>query len=330
MSEKRFPLEFLHAEALCREMPSCGAVVVFTGKAGAIPDALKCLYPQSHSRVFYMEDTMENRLPEILSAVEKLHVPCLVMHPQDLPGMGAFLPSDARVSLVSRGTETPDHLSVLLDKSMPDYFTWIGFQRYLANPAVLEKLSDHYIETLRLGEFRKNHLAAEPLLREATHHFIDMRCMRYADLPDLKNGNPNGLYAEEICALARYMGLSNHFQLAVIYGYPSDSRKGSLTAQLMAQLIWHLTEGLAVSVQEHPGQDASQFHRKAVQMGEDGQELVFLQSRKSGRWWMELPNCKQRGNPFYISCAIDDYVMACKGEIPLKWLLYYQKSNNFS
>ncbi len=120
---------------------------------------------------------MENRLPEILSAVEKLHVPCLVMHPQDLPGMGAFLPSDARVSLVSRGTETPDHLSVLLDKSMPDYFTWIGFQRYLANPAVLEKLSDHYIETLRLGEFRKNHLAAEPLLREATHHFIDMRCM---------------------------------------------------------------------------------------------------------------------------------------------------------
>ncbi len=244
MSEKRFPLEFLHAEALCREMPSCGAVVVFTGKAGAIPDALKCLYPQSHSRVFYMEDTMENRLPEILSAVEKLHVPCLVMHPQDLPGMGAFLPSDARVSLVSRGTETPDHLSVLLDKSMPDYFTWIG------------------IETLRLGEFRKNHLAAEPLLREATHHFIDMRCIRHADLPEVKHGNPNGLYAEEICALARYMGLSHNFQLAVIYGYPSDSRKGSLTAQLMAQLIWHLAEGLAVSVQEHPVQDASQFHSK--------------------------------------------------------------------
>jgi len=110
MSEKRFPLESLHADALCQEMPSCGAVIVFTGKAGAIPDELKCLYPQSHSRVFYMEDTMETRLPGILSAVEKLRVPCIVMHPGDLPGMGAFLPSGARVSLVSQGTENPDHL----------------------------------------------------------------------------------------------------------------------------------------------------------------------------------------------------------------------------
>jgi len=330
MSEKHFPLEHLHADALCSEMPSCMAILVFTGKGGAVLDALQCLYPQSHSRIYYMEDTMQTQLPAILSAVEKLHLPCIVMHPGDIPGMGAFLPPDARVSLVSQGTENPDHVTGLLEKNTPGYFTWIGFQRYLTDPAVMEKLSGHFMETLRLGEFRKKITSAEPLLREATHHFTDMRCVRHADMPDMKEGNPNGLYAEEICTLGRYMGLSHHFQLAVVYGYPSDCRKGSLTAKLNSQFIWHLTEGLAVSVEEHPAEESVSFQRKAVQMGEDGQELVFLQSRKSGRWWMEVTNCKQDGHPFYISCSMDDYVMACKGEIPLKWLFYYQKSNNFS
>ena len=65
-------------------------------------------------------------------------------------------------------------------------------------------------------------------------------------------------------------------------------------------------------------------------MGEDGQEIVFFQSKNSGRWWMEVPNSKQPDNPVYISCTMEDYTIACKGEVPLKWLFYYQKSNNFS
>ena len=41
-------------------------------------------------------------------------------------------------------------------------------------------------------------------------------------------------------------------------------------------------------------------------------------------------NLKELSSPMLISCSIDDYKTACRGEIPLKWLFFYQKSNNFS
>lgn len=330
MSEKRFPLEQLHADALCENIPSCTAIVIFRGKGGAILKELERLYPQSHSRIYYIEDTLETQMPVVLSVAEKLGIPCIVMNGNESLQTATFLSDRSRVSLVSRGTEDPDPVRELLERTEPAYFVWLGFQRYLTDRTILDTLADKYMETLRLGEFRDDPGSAEPLLREASIHLIDMRCVRHADIPDGNDTTPNGLYAEEICMLARYMGLSRHVRLAVVYGYPDTCKNGSQIARLNAQIIWHLTEGLAISTNEHPQDDPAFFHRKAVQMGEDGQELVFLQSRKSGRWWMEVPNSKQPDAPFYISCSIGEYELACKGEVPLKWLFYYQKSNNFS
>lgn len=331
MSEKRLPLEHLHADAVCEDMPPCDAILVFTGKGGEVLNELKRLYPQTHSRIYYIEDTLNTRLPGILSDAAKLHIPCLVMYGNETLRISDFLQGEApRISVISRGTEDPDPVYSFLKKTSPDYLAWIGFQRYLTDPAILELLNDKYLETMRLGVFRENLAAAEPLLREASSHFIDLRSVRHADAPEGNDTHPNGLYAEEICTLARYAGLSRHFRMAVLYGYPAKCSRGSRIARLNAQIIWHLTEGLAVSVDEHPGEENVSFQRKAVQMGEDGQEIVFFQSKNSGRWWMEVPNSKQPDNPVYISCTMEDYTIACKGEVPLKWLFYYQKSNNFS
>jgi len=331
MSEKRFPLEALHADALCADMPGCMALLVFAGKGGEVLHELKLLYPQSHSRIYYIEDTLQTQMPKVLSVAEKLNIPCIVLNGEEQPHPGAFIQTnDPRVSLISRGTEDPDPVQAILDKMKPSYFTWIGFQRYLTNPAVLDSLADHYVETLRLGDFRNSVATAEPLLREAAYHYIDMRSVRHSDAPDGISTTPNGLYAEEICTLARYAGLSADLRLAILYGYPAKSRRDSQSARLTAQVIWHITEGLAVSVNEHPEKDTDLFHRKVVQMGEDGQELVFLLSKKTGRWWLEVPNSKDPARPVHIACSTEDYVLACKGEIPIKWLFYYQKSNNFS
>ena len=43
-------------------------------------------------------------------------------------------------------------------------------------------------------------------------------------------------------------------------------------------------------------------------------ESVFLQSKKTGRWWMQLPNKK------IIPCSYNDYVQASRNEIPERWL----------
>jgi hypothetical protein len=43
-------------------------------------------------------------------------------------------------------------------------------------------------------------------------------------------------------------------------------------------------------------------------------ETIFLQSKKTGRWWMQLPEGK------YIACSHRDYITASQNEIPERWM----------
>jgi hypothetical protein len=43
-------------------------------------------------------------------------------------------------------------------------------------------------------------------------------------------------------------------------------------------------------------------------------DTIFLQSKKTGRWWMQLPNNS------YIACSYNDYMLASSNEIPERWL----------
>jgi hypothetical protein len=43
-------------------------------------------------------------------------------------------------------------------------------------------------------------------------------------------------------------------------------------------------------------------------------ESTFLQSKRTGRWWMQLPEGR------YIACSHRDYVIASSNDIPERWL----------
>jgi formiminoglutamase len=43
-------------------------------------------------------------------------------------------------------------------------------------------------------------------------------------------------------------------------------------------------------------------------------ETLFLQSKKTGRWWMQLPDQK------FIACSYRDYIAASQNELPERWL----------
>ena len=49
-------------------------------------------------------------------------------------------------------------------------------------------------------------------------------------------------------------------------------------------------------------------------------ETTFLQSKKTGRWWMQLPD-KQ-----FIACSYKDYLLASSNEIPERWLRAQERS----
>ncbi|MDR2448766.1 MAG: hypothetical protein LBD52_02270 [Prevotellaceae bacterium] len=207
-------------------------------------------------------------------------------------------------------------------------FSALAFQTYLTPASVLEDLDNCYFETLRLGAFRNNPAAAEPVLRDADYVWFDLSAVRASDAPSTAHPGPNGLYAEEACQLGHYIGLSNRAKALFLFGYKPYLCASSRTAQLAGQLLWHVAEAAATRIYEKIEAGVAsrpEFKEIIVDMGQQGQALHFVNSLTTRRWWIKVPVTKASAQ--WISCLPTDYDTACRGEIPLRWLWYYQKLN---
>ena len=49
-------------------------------------------------------------------------------------------------------------------------------------------------------------------------------------------------------------------------------------------------------------------------------ETIFLQSKRTSRWWMQLHDGK------YVACSYRDYLTACNNDIPERWLRAVERS----
>ena len=56
-----------------------------------------------------------------------------------------------------------------------------------------------------------------------------MNSVRLSDSPANDDGSPNGFYAEEICQIMRYAGISGRIKSLGIFHYDSKSDVGSKT-----------------------------------------------------------------------------------------------------
>jgi formiminoglutamase len=78
----------------------------------------------------------------------------------------------------------------------------------------------------------------------------------------------------------------------------------------------------------HPVNE-SDYTRYRVVMDENGYEMNFLKSLRSGRWWMEVPF---RPDPeterhALLPCTYEDYEIAQKQEVPDRWLKAVSRLN---
>jgi formiminoglutamase len=76
--------------------------------------------------------------------------------------------------------------------------------------------------------------------------------------------------------------------------------------------MWYFIDGKNRSRKEsllNEAQNFNQFHTAFAEV-----DTVFLQSKKTGRWWMQLPDKKM------IACSYKDYLFASNNEIPERWL----------
>src|SRR5699024_2894459 len=108
---------------------------------------------------------------------------------------------------------------------------------------------------------------------------INANSMRY------KNHNsPNGFDGREICALARYAGISNQVSSFGVYELSNTLDAGS--AMLVAQILWYFIEGVNFRIDDEDFQNELQYITYVVPLEDEKIDLVFLKSKKSERWWI--------------------------------------------
>jgi len=191
------------------------------------------------------------------------------------------------------------------------HFSHMGFQSYYVNPNMLETLDKLRFDCFRLGRVREDMEEMEPVLRQCDLLSIDMNAVRLCDAPFLERGSPNGFFGDEICQLARYAGMSSNLSSFGIYGYQSGSDNNRQGARLIAQMLWYFVDGYLIRKNEADLSNCEEFIEYNVAL--TGNDTLFLKSRKTNRWWMQLPEGT------FTPCSYNDYLTAGNNEIPERW-----------
>jgi arginase family enzyme len=215
----------------------------------------------------------------------------------------------------------------------PNYllnYSNIGYQTYLNSPEDIELMKQLFFETYRVGVLRKDMEEIEPIVRNAEMLTIDISAVRQSDAPGNANASVNGFYGEEICHIALFAGLSDKLSSFGIYEFNPLLDYNTQTSQLIAHVLWYFIEGFTHRQNDILFKDQEQYFRHVVPVTNALNELVFYQSKKTGRWWIEVPffHIKtQQDKKYFLPCSQNDFNTACKDTVPERWWRTYHKLN---
>lgn len=214
----------------------------------------------------------------------------------------------------------------------PNYlflFTNIGYQSYFIDEQLMQLMNKLLFDAYRIGFIQHNLNEAEAILRNSDMVSIDVNAIRHADAPAHELASPNGFYGDTICQICRYAGASDKITSFGIYEYNPHLDIHDITAKLIAQMIWYFIDGILNRRQDNPRENPSDFVKYHVYMDKINQEIIFYKSKKTDRWWMEVPFPSTIDEKFkrhyIIACTYNDYLTALKNELPDRWWQTYQK-----
>ena len=201
----------------------------------------------------------------------------------------------------------------------------IGLQIPYARAKDLKLFEKLYFDICRLGEFNADFRKAEPHLRNADIINIDFKSIKASEVFS-HSSNPNGFYAEQICQIARYAGISDKVSCAGIFNYVDTNL---MSDKLLADIIWYFSDGFYSRWGDFPMGSKANYKRFTVVLEEGNYTIVFFKSNKSERWWMEVPYPPKEGKKYerhhLVPCNKEDYDKAMKNEMPDLWWKTYQK-----
>ena len=263
--------------------------------------------------------------------IKKQIIPVVIGGTQDLtyPMYRAYDNLDQMVNLVSvdnqfdfskeNKLDKDAYLSKIIVEEPNNLFNFsnLGFQTYFNSQEEIDLIEKLYFEAYRLGEVSNNITVAEPVFRDADLVSIDMNSVQSSYSGNFEEFNPNGFTGKEICALARYAGISDKVTSFGIFNFNPNSHEVVLTAQM----LWYFIEGFCFRSNEYPFGTKENYIKYIVPI--EDEELIFYKSNKTERWWIEIPfltnvNNKLKRNTL-LPCTHEDYLAACEQEIPERW-----------
>ncbi len=228
------------------------------------------------------------------------------------------------------GTTSQSYLNRILLHE-PNYlfnYSNIGYQTYFVNQDSLKVMDKLYFDIHRLGDFSNSITIAEPIIRNANMISFDMSAIRSSDAVANANATPNGFYGEDACQLCRYAGMNDKLSSIGFYEFNPAYDQNGQTALLLAQMVWYFVDGFYNRKKEHPLLPKSQYITYRASLKDGSHELVFVKSKKSDRWWMQVPyptGMSKNERHHLVPCRYEDYQLANSGEMPDLWWKTYQK-----
>ncbi|NMC37482.1 MAG: hypothetical protein GYA41_04075 [Bacteroidales bacterium] len=232
---------------------------------------------------------------------------------------------DPRIDF-STGSREPDAMHYLNEiikgsKSTMSHFINIGYQTYLNDQQVLNRFARNNSELVRIGDVRQAIYLTEPLFRDSEVALFDISSVRQSDAPGTAIPSPNGFYGEEICLLARYAGISDRLKVFGLFDVNPDFDIRSQTTGLAAQILWFFLEGFSQKQYETPSlsdKNSGRFIKYHVRVTDLDEDLIFVKSNLTERWWIELQDLSD--GKIYVACSYEDYLKANKNEVPDRWV----------
>jgi len=218
---------------------------------------------------------------------------------------------------------------IILDQpyNLFNYAT-VGYQTYFNSQEEIDLMDNLYFESYRLGTVSKDITVVEPVLRDANIVTIDLTSVKGAEVSSGQRFSPNGLDGKEICAIARYAGISNKVSSFGIYEY-KPSKNDDLTAMLVSQMLWYFIEGVNYRVKDDDFSDEKNYQKYITLV--ESEELIFYKSNKTGRWWIEIPFLSEVNNKLkrhtLLPCMHQDYIDACSNKVPDRWYKALQRNS---
>lgn len=206
-------------------------------------------------------------------------------------------------------------------KSTFDRYINIGYQTYLNDQQVINRFMKRGAELVRIGDVRQAIYLTEPLFRDSDVAIFDISAVRQSESPGTFSPSPNGFYGEEVCLLSRYAGISDNLKIFGLFDVNPEYDIRSQTAGLAAQILWFFLEGFAQKQYEAPvlnTGNSGRFIKYHVRITNLEEDMIFVKSNLTDRWWIELPSGDDQN--IYIACSHEDYLKANRNEVPDRWM----------